>query len=180
MCKTKEEFLECIDAEVFDGKMKDASIIKKIQYKYFTPNTSFVYLTRKMWLYANRGGVWKVLSKFYYLKIYRRFGCCVFPEAIVGKGFKVPHPVARVIGRCEIGCNFTILQGTTVGEKNIGEYMNDNNCLPRIGNNVLLGANTCVLGGITITDNVIIGANAVVCHDILESGTYVGIPANKL
>lgn len=98
----------------------------------------------------------------------------------MGKGFKVPHPVGIVIGRCEIGRNFTILQGTTIGEKNIGEYMNDHSCFPRIGDNVLLSANTSVLGGITISDNVTIGANAVVCHDILESSTYVGVLAKKI
>jgi sugar O-acyltransferase (sialic acid O-acetyltransferase NeuD family) len=49
-----------------------------------------------------------------------------------------------------------------------------------IGNNVYLGTNVSVIEEINICDNVIIGAGACVSKDILESGTYVGVPAKKL
>lgn len=180
MCTPKEEFLDYINCEIFNGKMKETSFLQKFQYKYLTPNTNFVYLARKMWMYTKKGGLWKIFSKFYYLKIYRRYGCCIFPEATIGKGFRVPHPVGIVIGHCEIGNNFTILQGTTIGEKRIGENSTDEKSYPRIGNGVLLSANVCVLGNIVISDNVTVGANAVVCHNILKHGTYVGVPVRSV
>ena len=50
----------------------------------------------------------------------------------------------------------------------------------RIGNNVLIGAGATVKDCIEICDNVIVGAGAVVINDILEQGTYVGVPAKRI
>jgi acetyltransferase-like isoleucine patch superfamily enzyme len=49
----------------------------------------------------------------------------------------------------------------------------------RIGNHVSIGTNTTILP-VTICDHVVIGAGAVVTHDILEPGMYVGNPARLL
>ena len=46
-----------------------------------------------------------------------------------------------------------------------------------IGNNVWIGMNACILPGIVIGDNSIIGAGSVVIKDILKAGTYAGNPA---
>lgn len=43
-----------------------------------------------------------------------------------------------------------------------------------------LGTNACIIPGKFVTDNVIIGAGAVVTHDITVAGTYVGIPARQI
>ncbi len=48
-----------------------------------------------------------------------------------------------------------------------------------IGNNVSIGSNATILP-VNITDNVVIGAGAVVTKDITESGVYVGNPAKLL
>lgn len=50
----------------------------------------------------------------------------------------------------------------------------------RLGSNVFCGAGSTVIDHISICDNVMIGAGAVVVKDIMESGTYVGIPARKV
>lgn len=47
-----------------------------------------------------------------------------------------------------------------------------------IGNDVSIGSNATILP-ITICDNVVIGAGAVVTKNITESGTYIGNPAVK-
>ena len=50
----------------------------------------------------------------------------------------------------------------------------------KIGNNVYIGTSARILGNITIADNVVIGANAVVTKSIAEPGiTVAGIPAKK-
>ena len=50
-----------------------------------------------------------------------------------------------------------------------------------IGNNCFIGAGAKILGGITIADDVVIGANPVVVEDITEPGTtWGGIPARKI
>lgn len=46
-----------------------------------------------------------------------------------------------------------------------------------IGNNVWVGERVTILGGITIGDNVIIGANSVVTHDVPSNSVVAGVPA---
>lgn len=46
-----------------------------------------------------------------------------------------------------------------------------------IGDNVWIGENAAILGGVMIGDGAIIGVNAVVTHDIPAYSTAVGIPA---
>ena len=48
-----------------------------------------------------------------------------------------------------------------------------------IGNHVSIGSNATILP-INICDKVVIGAGAVVTHDINESGIYAGNPAKKI
>lgn len=48
-----------------------------------------------------------------------------------------------------------------------------------VGNSVSIGSNATIMP-VTICDQVVIGAGAVVTKDIKESGVYVGNPAKKL
>lgn len=48
-----------------------------------------------------------------------------------------------------------------------------------IGNYCELGTGTQIIQGKKITDNAIIGAGTVVVKDLLECGTYIGVPAKK-
>jgi acetyltransferase-like isoleucine patch superfamily enzyme len=48
-----------------------------------------------------------------------------------------------------------------------------------IGENVSIGTNSTILP-VNITDNVVIGAGAVVTKDIVEQGIYAGNPAKKI
>lgn len=47
----------------------------------------------------------------------------------------------------------------------------------KIGNDVWLGGNVCVMPGVTIGNNVVIGAGAVVTKDIPDNSLAVGSPA---
>lgn len=172
---TRNELKEILSYELLDGKQLSA--IKTFRIKHITPATNFVYLCRKMWFHNKSGS--KLLSKLYYLKIARKYNCYVFPDVEMGKGFRAYHPTGIVIGHCSVGENFTILQNVTIGEKNIGEYRATKIC-PRIGNNVTIAANSCVLGDVTITDNVVIGAGSIVTKDIDQPGVYVGAPAKQI
>ena len=49
-----------------------------------------------------------------------------------------------------------------------------------LGNNVIFGMGTCVIGPIKICDDVIIGSMSLVNKNITESGVYVGIPVRKI
>lgn len=47
----------------------------------------------------------------------------------------------------------------------------------KIGSNVYLGRDTVVLPGVTIGDNVVVGAGAIVTNDIPSNSVAVGVPA---
>lgn len=73
--------------------------------------------------------------------------------------------------RAEIGARCIIGQNTTIGGRS-GHYP-----VPKIGNNVEICAGSRVLGPITVGDNAIIGANAVVIHDVPANAVVAGVPA---
>ncbi|MFZ0816991.1 MAG: DapH/DapD/GlmU-related protein [Candidatus Sulfotelmatobacter sp.] len=107
------------------------------------------------------------------------FGLEVTPRCEIGSGIFFPHPCGIVIGAWRIGANVTILQGVTLGAKQM-DLIFDASLRPEIGDNVMLGAGAKVLGGIRIGDNVTVGANAVVVDSVESNSTVVGIPARKL
>lgn len=51
---------------------------------------------------------------------------------------------------------------------------------PRLENNVRFGTNVKVIGGVTIGDNVIVGANSTVFTDIPAGEVWAGTPARKI
>lgn len=50
----------------------------------------------------------------------------------------------------------------------------------KIGSNVFIGSSTTVMPGVTIGDNVIIGAMSLVIKDLPSNGVYVGNPCKKI
>jgi sugar O-acyltransferase (sialic acid O-acetyltransferase NeuD family) len=49
-----------------------------------------------------------------------------------------------------------------------------------IGPGCELGTSSTIIQGLSVTQRVILGAGAVVVRDILDEGTYVGVPAKKI
>lgn len=86
---------------------------------------------------------------------YGGMGCVIHSKAVIGE---------RVI----IGQNTTI--GRSLDPKDI----------PVIGNDVYISAGVRIIGNIHVGNNVIIGANAVVCTDIPDNSIAVGVPAKVI
>jgi serine O-acetyltransferase len=107
------------------------------------------------------------------------FGLEVTPRCEIGPGIFFPHPSGTVIGAWRVGRNATILQGVTLGAQKM-DLGFDSGLRPEVGDNVLLGAGSKILGGIRIGDNVTVGANAVVVDSIEANRTVVGIPARSI
>lgn len=173
---TRKEYKEILDYELYNGRK--LSIVDKIRIKYFQPNTNCMYLARKMWFKYTLGGIQRIQSKLIYLKILHKFGCIIYANITVGKGFYIAHPVGIVMGRCTVGENFTIYQNTTIGVSHPGDEAKG--FFPHIGNNVRLSSGSCILGNVNICDDVLIGAQSLVIKSINEAGTYVGCPVRKL
>lgn len=90
-----------------------------------------------------------------------------------------PHPVGIVIHPdVKIGKNCTIFQNVTIGTNKA--LLNTNPQVPTIGDNVTIYANSVIAGGITVGNNSIIGAGAIVLKDVPENSTVVGNPARVI
>ncbi|WP_276481353.1 acyltransferase [Paraflavitalea pollutisoli] len=109
----------------------------------------------------------------------------------LGENF-VMNGYSRIVAhqRIEIGNNVVIARFVSIldhdhaFEKNASDgslVFDGYNMAPiRIGNNVWLGDKVSILKGVTIGDNVIIGANAVVTKDIPSNTIAGGIPAKVI
>ena len=172
----RHEYTEFLKYELYGNKR--LGLFQRIRIKYFQPNTNCMYLARKMWYLYRGGSIEKAYSKLLYLRIIHKYGCIIFPYANVGKGFRIAHPTGIVIGKCDIGENFSIYQNCTVGTKHPGDE-NLNLC-PRVGNNVNLYTGGMILGAVEVCDDVSIGANSVVLDSISVPGIYVGSPAKAV
>jgi serine O-acetyltransferase len=94
-------------------------------------------------------------------------------EAIVGRNFVIDHFGGIIVsGYARFGDNCRIRNGVVVGLRRVEEHY-----APIIGNNVDIGSGAKLLGRITIGDNSIIGANAVVLDDVPVNSLAVGVPA---
>jgi len=96
----------------------------------------------------------------------------IHPGAKIGKRLFIDHGSGVVIGQTTvIGDDCTIYQGVTLGGRGTGPGKRH----PTLGNNVLIGTGSKVLGGITLGDNVKVGANTVVLTDVPNDKTIVGV-----
>jgi serine O-acetyltransferase len=104
------------------------------------------------------------------------FGLEVTPKCEIGPGIFFAHPVGCTIGAWRIGRNVTVFQGVGLGASpaDMG-FHQEVRC--EIGNNVTLGPGCKILGPWHIGDNVIVGANSVVIGSVASNKTVLGIPA---
>ena len=94
-------------------------------------------------------------------------------EVQVGRNFVIDHSGGVVVsGYARFGDDCRIRTGVVVGLARV-----DDPCAPQIGDRVDIGAGAKVLGRITIGNNVVIGANAVVLRDVPDDSIAVGVPA---
>ncbi len=101
-------------------------------------------------------------------------GVEIHPGASIGRRLFIDHGMGVVIGETSvIGDDVTLYHGVTLGGKSLHKGKRH----PTIGNGVVVGAGAQVLGNITIGARSVVGANAVVVHDVPEDATAVGIPA---
>ncbi|SHN17932.1 serine acetyltransferase [Mucilaginibacter sp. OK098] len=131
----------------------------------------------------NRYTLTKIIF-FPYFMLYRFFvewhlGIELPRKLTIGKGLSLYHGQALVVNKGTIiGENCVLRNGTTIGHKKLAD--GSFSACPRIGNNVDIGANVCIIGGVTIGDNVVIGAGSVVTKDVPADCVAVGNPARVL
>jgi serine O-acetyltransferase len=153
------------DLATYNGKWSEQGFWVMVVYRF------------GRWRYGIRNAIirkpFSLLYKFLYKLVQILTGIELPCEVTVGKNFRIDHFGDIVIsGYTSIGDNCVIRNGVTVGV----QHVNDK-AVPRIGNNVDIGAGAKLLGDITVGDNVNIGANAVVITNVPANSIAVGIPA---
>ncbi|MBS0446257.1 MAG: serine O-acetyltransferase [Proteobacteria bacterium] len=146
-------------------------------------------------------GVWEVLTCYpglHALVLHRRANWCrrhglhwlarfishlgrfltgieIHPGATIGRRVFIDHGMGVVIGEtAEVGDECTIYQGVTLGGTSLTRGAKRH---PTLGRNVIVGANSQVLGGFTVGDGARIGSGAVVVKPVPAGATAVGNPA---
>ena len=96
-------------------------------------------------------------------------------NSIIGRRLSIWH--SGVVIDAQVGDDVSIRGNVVLGSKDL-------KCTsgrPIIGNGVEVGFGAAIIGNVTIADRCVVGANAVVTKNFLESGTViVGVPARPL
>lgn len=125
------------------------------------------------WCYKHRI---PLLPKFFKGVNYLLHSCAIAYEAEIGERTRFAYGGLGVVVGKPVVIGEHVIIGTNVtlgGKSNLPGA-------PHIGNNVYIATGAKVLGPITISDNVIIGANAVVTHDVPSNCSVAGVPAKIL
>lgn len=104
------------------------------------------------------------------------FSADVPPQMQIGKGTVFPHDALGCVFHpdVKIGKNCKILHGVTMGGRA------GHKGLPIIGDNVVIGTHAQLIGNVKIGNNSIVGAGAIVTHDVPDNVVVVGNPARIL
>jgi serine O-acetyltransferase len=104
-------------------------------------------------------------------------GVEIHPAARIGRGLFIDHGSGVVIGEtAEVGDHVTIYQGVTLGGTGFARGKRH----PTVGDEVMIGAGSALLGPIEIGERAKIGANSVVIHDVPPNSTVVGNPGHPV
>lgn len=117
-----------------------------------------------------------LLPKVFYRLIYFVNNCHLHYQTEVGEGTILAYGGVGVVIHKDavIGKNCVIESNVTIGGRN------NIPSAPVIGDNVFIGTGARILGNIHIGNGSIIGANAVVLHDVPERCSVAGVPAKIL
>ncbi len=141
----------------------------------------YLVMLRKQEYYINTAGNnrFKKLLALYYerkkhnlgnkLGFYIAPNCCERGLTIFHNGTVIINPQAHVGENCKLHGN------NCIGNKAVSPDV------PTVGNNVDIGFGAVIIGGVTIADDIIIGANSVVTKSFTTPGvTIAGAPARLI
>jgi len=123
------------------------------------------------------------------------YGCSIGDDCFIGPFVEIQHGV-RIGARCKIQSHSFVCELVEIGDDTVvahgvmfindlfqigGPARGDKSLWmsTHIGNRVSIGSNATILP-VSICDDVVIGAGAVVTKNIVQSGIYTGNPARLL
>jgi serine O-acetyltransferase len=89
----------------------------------------------------------------------------------IGPGLRLPHPHGIILsGHSTLGPNCTLFHNVTLG---VNEHRDPTHA-PTLGENVYVGVNACLIGGINVGDGTTIGANSTLTTSAAPHSVVVG------
>ena len=154
----------------------DYFTIRQFLFNYFYKARFRVLLNYRIGRFCLKSGnsfFRRIALRYKYILLTKR-GCDVSYKSIIGKGLKLPHPIGIIIGDgVVIKDDVTIYQQVTLGSHGKkGEDL----AYPIIENNVKIYAGAKIIGGVTIGENSVVGANTLVNKDVPPNSVAYGIP----
>jgi serine O-acetyltransferase len=163
----------------------DDSFLARVRGILFNPGTWAVLSYRlNRWIYVCRAP--KFMRKFLGLGttilqiwIVVLTSIDLPPAAEIGPGLLIPHTgfVVVAVG-ARIGSNCTLTQGITIGHSLGGK--SSGNGVPVIGDRVYVGPSSVIIGNLTIGNDALVGAGAIVIRSVPPGGVVVGNPARLI
>lgn len=169
-CKLSDILKSDLKRYGFEAERDIPFITKREMYGY-----RFTKSLRKCKYYkANRNRFLYLFNRIRLAKMSVKYGFQISYATEIGRGFYIGHMGNVVINSAaKIGKNVNISQGVTIGISNGGVHSG----VPKIGNNVWIGANSVIVGGITVGDDVIIAPNTFVNFDVPSHSVVIGSKA---
>ncbi|TNL04627.1 serine acetyltransferase [Kosakonia cowanii] len=159
---------ECLRLEVINRSGNKKFSWLKVFHRVLTnPGRRFYFWWRiASLMHRTQNPKLKRYSRKINRKLCRKYSIDIALDAKIGPGMKINHGYGIVIRpECVIGKKLNIRHGVTIGRKSNG----DTKGKTVIGDYVDIGANTCIIGDVTIGHNVVIGAGSFVNKNIPDN-----------
>lgn len=138
------------------------------------------------WFHTRFPLVGRYIAMFIDRTLLWRYGLDVISYRNKVRVLKISHPSGVLLGGNGIVSNgrVAVMSGVkfVAGPPDDAAYMRRHATADvfRLGDNVMIGANSTVVGPIEICDNVMVAAMSLVNKSITEPGTYAGIPVKQI
>ena len=160
-------------------KINGCITFKKFMFSLLTePGFKFVFwlrVTRYFFLKGKKAILLFMFSRCIMKHYSYKFNFDISYRTPIGPGMSIAHMGYIVVAASKVGSNCFLRPGVVIGKN-----LTDNGITPVIGDNVHFGVGCKVIGDVNIGNNVVIGANSVVTHDVPSNTVMAGIPARKI
>lgn len=149
---------------------KNKSYLMRVRYFLFTPGFRYIFYFRKTQNASNFFSklFWQVLLRRQMIKT----GIQIPYQTKIDEGFRIVHFGSIVVNPAAvIGRNFNISEGCLIGNS-----QGRKKGTPVIGDNVCMNANSIIIGGVRIGNNVVIAPGAFINFDVPDNAVVVGNP----
>lgn len=149
------------------------SLLTLLRAYFLIPGFKYSFWLRTTWYLKKSKKLIPIyaISRYFLHRTKYKTGIDIPFNTTIGKGLYIGHFGGIFVNNeVVIGNNLNLNHGVTIGTTYGGRTPGT----PRIGNDVYIGPGSYIIGGITIGDNVAIGANTVVNKSIPDNGVVVG------